>query len=76
MTQVRDEVEAVAKEECHHFWVIDSAAGPTSKGRCKKCGVTKDFLNAFPEAQASPRPSVLDLPEMPELELDDASTNS
>ena len=31
---------------CVHHWIIDSANGPTSEGRCKKCHVTKLFANS------------------------------
>lgn len=34
--------------ECHHFWVIEVANGPTSIGTCKACGDEKVFYNAFP----------------------------
>jgi hypothetical protein len=37
------------KEPCRHFWVIESANGPMSRGKCKYCGVKKEFYNAFPE---------------------------
>jgi len=32
--------------ECVHFWVIKPAQGPLSKGRCKRCKLTKDFENS------------------------------
>jgi hypothetical protein len=32
---------------CGHHWVIDKAEGPTSSGRCKNCGMTKEFLNSI-----------------------------
>jgi hypothetical protein len=37
------------KEPCRHFWVIEVANGPASRGTCKYCGVKKEFYNAFPE---------------------------
>ncbi|HTY81976.1 MAG TPA: hypothetical protein VMB24_04265 [Dehalococcoidales bacterium] len=37
------------KEECRHFWVIEVANGPISRGQCKYCGAKKEFYNAFPE---------------------------
>jgi hypothetical protein len=44
--------------ECVHFWVIDTPHGPTSAGRCKYCGMTKEFLNvwtdSFNEHQVAP----------------------
>ncbi|MBI2869789.1 MAG: hypothetical protein HYX96_08200 [Chloroflexi bacterium] len=69
MTQVRDIVEGVAREGCPHFWVIESAGGPTSRGRCKRCGAQKEFFNSVPENQGR-NVGVLELPEMPEVEFD------
>jgi len=40
--------EKPVKSECHHFWVIEVANGPSSFGTCKYCGETREFLNAFP----------------------------
>ena len=37
------------KQVCHHFWVIEVANGPASRGTCKYCGEKKEFYNAFPE---------------------------
>jgi len=37
------------EEECRHFWVIEVANGPVSRGQCKYCGAKKEFYNAFPE---------------------------
>lgn len=37
------------KEACRHYWVIEVANGPVSRGECKFCGVKKEFYNAFPE---------------------------
>ena len=30
---------------CTHHFVIETAAGPTSLGKCQKCGITKPFQN-------------------------------
>jgi len=35
--------------ECHHYWVIESPNGPTSRGFCRFCGAERDFLNSPPE---------------------------
>ena len=75
MTQVRDVMQGVANQGCNHFWVIDSASGPTSKGKCKRCGAMKDFYNSFPEEAPAPKANLLGLPELPELELDDHSNS-
>ena len=39
--------EHVAQEECRHYWIIESADGPTSKGVCRFCGAEKEFFNSF-----------------------------
>ncbi len=35
---------------CRHYWVIDSAGGPTSKGVCRVCGVQRQFKNYLEDA--------------------------
>ena len=30
---------------CQHYWVLDSPAGPLSRGVCRACGEEKDFPN-------------------------------
>ena len=32
-----------------HHWIIDEAHGPTSEGRCKRCGTAKAFRNWLEE---------------------------
>lgn len=43
--------EPIVKEQCHHYWVIESATGPISKGVCKLCGAVKEFSNRFPDTR-------------------------
>ena len=31
---------------CSHHWVIDTPAGPLSHGRCKLCGLDREFRNS------------------------------
>lgn len=31
---------------CRHHWVIDTPNGAVSGGRCKRCGVDKEFRNS------------------------------
>ena len=33
--------------KCAHYWIIETPKGPISKGRCKKCKITKDFENSI-----------------------------
>ncbi len=32
---------------CVHHWIIKRANGPTSEGRCKRCGEKKAFVNTI-----------------------------
>ncbi len=50
----QDELLALeATEErsgCKHHWVIDSPAGPFSKGACLSCGEERNFPNYIKDA--------------------------
>lgn len=66
--------EKPAEEQCHHYWIIEVANGPTSRGECKYCGETREFLNAFPEFNPLKRNgNPLRLPKMPDVEIDEES---
>ena len=43
---------------CTHFWKIKLPNGPTSPGRCKRCGERRDFKNAEEEWEPAPQRSV------------------
>jgi len=30
-----------------HWWMLNAPVGPTTEGRCKKCGATKTFSNSY-----------------------------
>jgi len=32
-----------------HHWMIETANGPTSLGRCQKCRAKKEFINTPPD---------------------------
>jgi hypothetical protein len=36
---------------CRHHWVIETPNGAVSQGRCKRCGVGREFRNSSEEAQ-------------------------
>ena len=36
---------------CHHYWIIEKAMGPHSRGVCKYCGIKKEFSNFIPDYQ-------------------------
>ena len=60
----------VAQDECRHYWIIEMANGPKSRGVCKNCGKARDFLNTIPEITIPKRRAhPLDLPEMPDVEI-------
>ena len=46
MVQIQDgALPATNGPACRHHWVIESASGPTSPGRCRNCGAQKEFKN-------------------------------
>jgi hypothetical protein len=62
------------KEPCRHFWVIEVANGPVSRGQCKYCGAGKEFFNAYPEFNPLKKGNnPFNLPRMPEVEVKDDS---
>ncbi len=68
------EVTAV-QDRCRHHWIIEIANGPTSRGVCQYCGESRDFFNsitAYTELKRNTHPHThpLDLPELPEVEMD------
>jgi len=40
--------EPVAKAQCSHYWIVEMANGPKSRGVCQYCGEGRDFLNVLP----------------------------
>ena len=38
--------QALPVSRCAHHWVIDTPAGPVSRGQCKRCGEEREFLNS------------------------------
>lgn len=56
---------------CRHHWIIESASGPTSGGVCKLCGDQRGFYNSWEDFLAGwQRTRLLELPELPPIELD------
>ena len=39
------QLEELELMPCEHFWLIEPAAGPTSQGACRLCGVVRPFAN-------------------------------
>lgn len=65
-------VSVMEKEECSHYWVIEGAIGPISRGVCKFCGAVRSFHNSFPPSDSLKRtPRVLkEISEFLEAEPD------
>ena len=64
------------KPTCGHYWEIEIANGPSSIGKCKYCGETKEFLNAFPTFNPLKKNSnPLALPKIPDVEIDKESNS-
>ena len=38
-------------DECQHHWIIDTPNGPTSQGKCKKCGISHEDLEKEKKAK-------------------------
>ena len=69
--------EPVAPVGCRHYWVIESAEGPTSKGVCKLCGAEKEFFNSFyGTVQVERNPHPHELPRLPIIKLDEEHSKS
>ena len=59
------EKPAAVKVACRHYWVIESASGPTSKGVCKFCGEIREFQNSWIGSNYMGKDArVLNLPNM------------
>lgn len=62
-------------DKCPHYWVIDSATGPTSRGVCKRCGAVKEFFNSL-DAMVANREAIFELPELANVEVDKGERGS
>jgi hypothetical protein len=62
--------EKPEKTQCHHFWDIEVANGPSSMGTCRYCGETREFFNAFPTANPLKKSgNPLNLPRISDVEI-------
>lgn len=60
----------VAEDQCSHYWLIETANGPKSRGICQYCGESRDFLNTIPDLTKLKRnKNPLDLPEVKKVKL-------
>ncbi len=56
---------------CKHHWIIETAAGPVSIGRCRLCAEEREFNNSlgFMASSWTTRPQVY--PKVPQSEVED-----
>jgi len=75
--KVKEEIrEYRPVEDCHHFWIIESANGPKSRGVCKYCGERREFFNTIPDINSPKRKgSPLDLPMVEKVKLEKESNS-
>ena len=50
MAQMHPIEAASMSPVCRHHWVIETPNGAVSSGRCKRCGVGKEFRNSTEDA--------------------------
>ena len=76
--KLKEEPEKPVKENnCRHYWVIEDASGPTSRGVCKFCGAEKDFLNSWPDSRAKEQNNrVFEFPKLLDVESDSGSEDA
>lgn len=59
MVEQRADLRAQAADEtlseCAHHWQIETPAGETSLGICKRCGATRNFAN-YSQRRTTARP--------------------
>jgi len=59
-------------KSCRHYWDIEAASGPISRGICKICGEKKEFQNSWIASSYMGKDArVFDLPNMLEEEKED-----
>ncbi len=64
-----NEKKSAVATGCRHYWHIEAASGPKSRGVCKICGEEREFLNSWSSSdQAGKDVRVFDLPDMLEDE--------
>ena len=66
------ERESAEIKSCRHYWNIEAATGPISRGICKICGEEREFLNSWSSSSYMGKDAqVLNLPNMLEDEKED-----
>ena len=64
-----EQLETQIKRDCAHYWRIETAGGPISKGKCKLCGAEKEFSNSLTGSTSSSKENgIFYLPELTDVE--------
>ena len=67
-----EEKKSAEIKSCRHYWNIEAASGPISRGICKICGEKREFLNSWSSSSYMGKDAqVLNLPNMLEDEKED-----
>ena len=59
--------EDMQQTTCQHYWVIEPPNGPTSNGKCQRCGEQREFRNILDVPERLMVPSG---PTVPLLDID------
>ncbi len=67
-----EEKKPAEVKTCQHYWNIEAATGPISRGICKICGEEKEFLNSWSSSNYMGKDAqIFNLPNMLEDEKED-----
>lgn len=47
---LKEKKRRTSGRSCRHHWIIDTPNGASSRGLCKRCGVSRRFPNAAEDA--------------------------
>ena len=51
LNQKTTEKKKSKEKQCVHYWIIDFPDGPISAGKCKRCGLVKQFYNCLDNSE-------------------------
>ena len=59
--------------QCAHYWIIEKADGPRSKGRCRLCGEEREFSNSteFRGTNWNSDPGISRVPQPEDAEVEE-----
>ena len=51
LNQKTTEKKKSKEQQCVYYWIIDFPDGPISAGKCKRCGLVKQFYNCLDNSE-------------------------